>query len=295
MKFPSVFVVTPTFNAADHVVGFLSSIRAQTYKKITVVVIDDGSSDQTEKLIGESYPEATILHGNGSLWWSGCSNRGVKYALSHEADFILTVNVDVELDRLCIEELVKAAAKYPDTLLGSVVIDIKNKDKVWYSGGYIDRKKGDFIHSTGKVTELSKNIISPDWLTGMGVLIPAEAFSKIGYYDQDHFPHYFGDSDFSLRAKGGGFKLAVVPSALVYADLSSAWLEKWLAKPSPLFFWRLFTSRRSQYNVRIRSVFYHRHWGKGWLRALLKLYFITLFSLYRLWAVVFVKRILGRL
>jgi GT2 family glycosyltransferase len=294
MKQPSVYIVTPAHNAAAHTGPFLQSVRGQSYQNIKVIIIDDGSSDGTGDLISNQFPDATVLKGDGDLWWSGATNKGVKYAINHDADYILTVNIDVVLDKACVKNLVEAGARNPDTLIGSVILDIKHKTKVWYYGGYIDQRAGDFRHASGTIKDVGEQLIKPEWLTGMGVLIPSKVFADVGYYDNKNFPHYFGDSDFSLRAKRQGFELAVEPKAIVYADLSSSWLERWLAKPSPLFFWRLFTSRRSQYNIKIRTAFYRRYWGPGYIRALLKLYFVSLFSLYRLWAVLFIKRMLGK-
>jgi GT2 family glycosyltransferase len=294
MRAPQVFIVTPAFNARHHISGFLASVSRQSYKKISLVIIDDGSVDDTVRIINEEYPHAAILHGDGTLWWSGCTNMGVEYAKENGADYIFTVNVDVQLDSRCIEELVRLSARQPHTLFGSTICDIKNKTKVWYFGGYWDRPSGDIKHATGTVKSIGNSVKHPDWLTGMGALIPIGAYDN-GLYDAKNFPHYFGDADFSLRAARAGYKLAVSPKAFVYADLSSSWLEKWLAKPSLSFFWNIFTSKRSQYNVHKRYLFYRRHWGAGFRRALIKLYFHSLFPLYRLWAVLYIKRLLGKL
>jgi GT2 family glycosyltransferase len=290
-----VAVVTPTHNSALHVLQFLKSLKEQTYKNLLVIIVDDGSTDNTSRLITERFPETILLKGDGNLWWAGCTNKGVEYALKDNVDYIFTVNVDVELDGRCIENLVNFAKKNPQTLVGSIVCSIKDKKRVWYYGGYWDRRKGDLKHASGYLSEVGNKVQTPEWLTGMGVLIPSAAFDKVGKYDGQNFPQYFADADFSLRAASAGFTLAVLPKALVYADLSSSWLEKWLQRPSPVFFWNLFISRRSQYSVKKRYTFYKKYWGKGYVKALLKLYFVGLFPLYRLWAALFTKRILGRI
>ena len=294
MNSPSVYVITPAFNDERHVARFLASVRYQTYKNLTMILIDDGSTDNTSETAKRVWPSIVILEGDGNLWWAGSTNKGVNYALAKKADYILTVNIDVELDKKCVENLVTDLEKLPKTLLGSMVCDINNKDKVWYFGGYWDRQKGDLKHTTGNLDQMGNEIRHPEWLTGMGLLIPAESFRQVGEYDGKNFPQYFADADFSLRCRMAGYKLSVSPKAIVYADLSSSWLENWLARPRLSFFWNLFTSRRSQYNVKKRFTFYRKYWGNGYIKALFRLYFIGLSDLYKLWAVLYIKRLVGR-
>ena len=47
-----VSVVMPTYNRASRVVRALESIRAQSYRPIEVIVVDDGSTDETADLVG---------------------------------------------------------------------------------------------------------------------------------------------------------------------------------------------------------------------------------------------------
>ena len=53
MNNPLVSIIIPTFNRAHLIVETLDSISAQTYKKWECIVVDDGSSDETEKILNE--------------------------------------------------------------------------------------------------------------------------------------------------------------------------------------------------------------------------------------------------
>lgn len=263
-----VAIVTPIHNGKDHTLRFLASLKKQTYKNLLSIVIDDGSSDGTYEAIKQGFPHVTVLKGDGSLWWSGATNKGVRYALAQQADYVFTVNNDVELADDTIKNLVKEAPDHHNALIGSMICDLNDPDKVWFYGGYFDTKIGDLTHVTGLRKDL-KGLKESDWLTGMGLLIPSSVFKEIGLFDGKKFPQYYGDADFSLRAKKAGYKLLVTSKSLVLVDLSSSWLgHNFFDQPISFIYKSLF-SKRSQFNIVIRIRFYRRYWK---VRYLIKFY-----------------------
>ena len=64
--------------------------------------------------------------------------------------------------------------------------------------------------------------IEVDWLSGMGSLIPASAIDEVGLWDEITFPQYYGDSDFTLRAKMKGYKIVAYPQLKIWRDKSSS-------------------------------------------------------------------------
>ena len=264
-----VFVVTPVHNGVKHTMAFLASLQSQTYQNVVVVIADDGSTDDTTARIQAEFPETIVLSGDGSLWWSGATNLGVKYALENGADYVFTVNNDVELDPAVLTVLTKTAQDHDNNVLvGSVIYDESERTKVWYAGGAFDRRQGELVHQR----QVQEGVMEPAWLTGMGVLVPKAAFTRVGLYDARHFPQYFGDADFSLRAKRAGFRLLVASGSQIYADTQSAWINKDFTKKPFGFLYQILFSIRSQYYVPARVAFYRRYWPGNYAGALLKLY-----------------------
>lgn len=268
---PKVAVVTPVHNDIDNTLGFLASIERQRYPDKLVVVIDDGSTDGTKTKIAAAFPDTIVLEGDGNLWWTGSTNLGVRYALDHNADYVFTINNDVELGPGSLRGLINTAQKNPKTLVGAMVCYATDRNKVWYAGGYFDKKIGQLSHYQGKRTDFS-GIKTAEWLTGMGVMIPVTAFRAAGLYDREHFPQYFSDADFSLRANKSGYKLIVDTDNVVYADITSSWLNRQKRTGKLNFLPELLFASRSPFSFRLRYMFYRRHWGSGFRWALVKLY-----------------------
>jgi GT2 family glycosyltransferase len=96
-KQPKVFVIIPVHNRKHFTYECLDSLTQQSYSNISIIVVDDGSTDGTSEMIARYFSEVKVLHGDGYLWWTGAINFGIKEALriaTHE-DFILVINDDV--------------------------------------------------------------------------------------------------------------------------------------------------------------------------------------------------------
>ncbi len=269
MAKPRVFIVTPVHNSVERTLKFLASIQKNNYPNLSTVIVDDGSTDDTEERIKQAFPVTIILRGKGDLWWSGATNLGVVYAIEHGADYIYTVNNDVELAPDTISDLVAGTKAHPRSLIGNTIYDIDNKQRIWYYGGVFNRQKGILEHRDGENLKLDKPFYEAEWATGMGLLVPGKAYAEAGLYDTDYFPQYMGDADFSQRAKKADYKLLVSSQAKLYSDTKSAWIDKANLKSKPWTFpYQVFFSIRSPYWFRMRYMFYKRHWGKGWRLAL---------------------------
>jgi GT2 family glycosyltransferase len=267
---PSVWVVTPVHNGIEHTVKFLASLEAQDWPGLRVIIVDDGSTDGTARRIDAEFPKTVVLTGDGNLWWSGATNLGVEHALKNGADYVLTVNNDVEIDPQAVSRLVaEAQGRGGQALVGSVIYDEADRSRVWYAGGTFNPALGELAHIR-RVEPVAA--MKSEWLTGMGVLVPAAAYSKVGFYDSKRFPQYFGDADFSLRAGRAGYDLVVATGSQIFTDTQSAWINKDFKRKPWGFVWQLYFSVRSQYYVPARVGFYWRYWPGNPAAALLKLY-----------------------
>jgi len=77
---PKVSVVIPTYNRASEVRNAIESVLTQTFSDLEVIVVDDGSSDGTGKILGESYGNRIRYYAQANQGASVARNRGVAEA-----------------------------------------------------------------------------------------------------------------------------------------------------------------------------------------------------------------------
>jgi GT2 family glycosyltransferase len=252
-----IYVIIPVLNRIHFTEACLESLRNQTYKNCKVIVVDHGSTDGTPERISTNFPEVTILMGTESMWWAAATNVGVDFALKKEADYILTLNNDLIVLPDYLEQLMKLTIQYPNAIFGSLVISKNNCHKIEFAGIKWNRwtakyrSKIDFPIITD-FAEIESTPLKTDLLPGRGTIFPALAFKKVGLFDENNFPHYAADEDFSFRCKKNGFQLFVSPKAMVFNETEKEKLGNISRKMSFNYWNDRLTSPRSPVNIKTR-------------------------------------------
>jgi len=214
-----IYIVVPVFNRKSFTQRFLCCIRSQTFRNFEIIILDDGSTDGTVELITEQFREVQLLRGNGNLWWTGAINLGIRHAMAQasEADAILVINDDLEVNSDYLEILHRVWKSMPRALIGSVAVDIHNPEIIVDGGRTLNRwtAKGTILNAKRKLSEFPQDHYTDvSGLTGWGTLIPIQVFREIGLYDDKHFQQC-GDTELPVRAKNAGYRLIVSYEAVV--------------------------------------------------------------------------------
>jgi len=98
---PLISVIIPTYNEEMDIGSCLESLRSQTYKNFEVIVIDDGSTDNTIKIL-RKFKKIKIIKGKHR--GTGFSrNLGAKQA---RGDILIFVDADMTFDKNYIKHLI---------------------------------------------------------------------------------------------------------------------------------------------------------------------------------------------
>lgn len=260
-----IYIIIPVHNRIGSTLRNLSSIFASDLKvPFTVIVVDDGSTDGTEEVISEAFPEVIILRGSGSLFWSGAINLGFSYLLDKGAqgDYVYLVNNDVVLKNDTIRLLYNAAVKL-DCVVTSLTL---NSDGVIQNSGsrIISSAVARYAHPLrGKhLTNVSDfKYLALDFFTGRSVLIPWVAIESVKFIDTVRFPHYGGDEFLSvaLRRLGLSIYLSFESRVVLFPNEPKEKMGFWESLWFSLF------NIRSGVNLR-KTFYFSLYSNSGWRR-----------------------------
>lgn len=131
-----VSVITPVYNGERFIDAYMESVLKQTYKDIELIIVNDGSTDLTEKKI-LSYE--SVLKKRGIIFkYIHKENGGQPSALNEgfkifTGEYLTWPDCDDEMHKDYIEKKVSYLQQHPEVdyvVSHSAVIDIKNPDKI---------------------------------------------------------------------------------------------------------------------------------------------------------------------
>lgn len=254
-----IYIVIPVFNRKVLLSNCLESLRTQTNPHFKVIVVDDGSTDGTGDMLREEYPEVMTIRGDGSLWWTGATNVGVRHALSlcQADDYIMALNDDLVVPPDYIDTYYQVAAAHPNALIGSVVTDINNRDVIHSGGVQIN-----WVTAKTRDTNVGKSLASfgkgffqkVSTLTGRGVLFPSQVFRQIGLYNDRHYAQC-GDTELPRRAHLAGYQLIVSYDVPVYSVVRDEGHINHTEQFKLSHIKRFYFNVRSNFNLRYRFWF----------------------------------------
>lgn len=219
-----VSVIIVNWNGRAHLEVCLTSVLQQTLPGVEIVVVDNGSSDDSIAFMRERFGDAVrVVPCSENLGYGAGVNAGIRVARGR---YLFALNNDTELDPDCLGALVDTADRYPNAgtcapkILSFTRRDvIDNVGHLFYPDG-LSRGRGRLETDRGQY-DAPAEIISP---SGCAVLLRRALLSDVGLFDEDYFA-YVEDTDLGLRARLAGWTCRAVPSAIVYHKYSASAAE----------------------------------------------------------------------
>ena len=212
-----VDIVIPVFNQLAFTRQCLKSLRRHTHLASRVIVVDNGSTDETKTALSAQFPQARLIANSSNLGYAEGNNVGLRYAMEHGAEFALVLNNDVVLAPDCIEELLDAARENPKAaLFGPLVFHADEPNVIQSAGGMLPHDWHAY-HRGANETDTSRfqKTERVDWLTGCTILVRVSALREVGLLDAA-FYMYGEDVDWCVRAREKEFHVLFVPQAQVW-------------------------------------------------------------------------------
>lgn len=216
---PRVAVVILNWNGESFLRQFLRNVCEHS-KNADVVVVDNGSTDDSLTFIESSLPSVKIVRLDENHGFSGGYNNGLKQV---DADYFVLLNSDVEVTANWLEPVLTWMEGNDITAAQPLIKDFNSKDHFEHAGaagGFID--ENGFVFCRGRIfnvieedTGQYSNSLEVFWASGAALFIRSEAYWEVGGLDEQFYAH-MEEIDLCWRLKNRGYRVGCCSDAHVY-------------------------------------------------------------------------------
>lgn len=217
-KVPLVSVVIPTYNSWTTLKSALISLKKQAIKPMQMIVVNNGSTDETANGVKRNFPEVKLVNLKTNAGVTGGRNAGLKL-VNKKAKYVLFFDHDMVAEKSMLEGLLRAVNLKPEYGIATPKIGyLHKKSYIWAAGTNINLWTGQVLFRGGKdLGQFDKD--EEVQVAPAAFLVKCEVVKEIGMFDERYFATY-EDTDFCFRAKSKGFLTIYTPYALAYHDIS---------------------------------------------------------------------------
>jgi glycosyltransferase involved in cell wall biosynthesis len=197
-------VIIPAHNEGAHITAVVSQIK-ERHPSLDVVVIDDGSNDDTKVCALEA--GASVISNPFSLGYGGALQTGYKFAVRNGYNFLVQLDGDGQHDPACIDDLVEAVRSgHVDIAIGSrfLISQTQGADHPAYHAP-LARKMGMKIFGAIATFLISQKVTDP---TSGYQAMNSRVFHLLS---GDKFPIDYPDADVIIMLHRAGFRIREVP------------------------------------------------------------------------------------
>jgi hypothetical protein len=215
---PKVACVVLNWNGWADTIECLKALKKCIYPQLTLIIVDNGSTDESLTRIRSAHPDVLLLESGKNLGFAGGNNIGIRYALAHDADYVWLLNNDTKPTPNAVSALVAKALA--DDRLGAVASVCYHAD----APTIVQAWAGSRVNLWIGYGQLCKEPRDDDWfhsLNGTSMLISRQALKDVGLLDEDFFL-YWEDTDFSLRLRKNGWRIGAAPDSRVLHKVSAS-------------------------------------------------------------------------
>ena len=210
-----VSVVTPNYNGERFLKGFFDSLNEDSEHIGEVIIVDNGSSDNSKDFINANefnFP-VVLVENSKNRGFAPAVNQGISKA---KHDYIFSLNNDTELKKGSIKNMIDLISSSDDIFsVQAKMLQYNNKDLIDDVGDEYNllawTKKTGENHKSDEYVEV-KEIFSS---CAGAALYRKSLLEELGMFD-DNFFAYMEDVDLAIRSKINGYRNLLCPQAIVY-------------------------------------------------------------------------------
>lgn len=211
---PTVSVVIPNWNGAEHLPACLTSLRHQSHPPLETLLVDNGSTDGSVALVRRDFPDITILPLPSNRGFAAAVNHGIRTA---RGEYAALLNNDTELDQDWLRALVSALERHPGAAsAASKMLRFHDRSIIDGAGDALTRGGLPLTRGSGEPDRGTYDREEEIFGACAGAaLYRRSILLTIGLFDEQYIS-YYEDADLSLRLRLEGHSCIYTPAAVCY-------------------------------------------------------------------------------
>ncbi len=210
-KHPTFTAVILNWNGRAYLEACLTALPAQEYPIERVVLVDNGSTDDSVPFVRERFPTVTVLANGGNVGFAAGNNVALRELTT---DCALLLNPDVVLSPGCVAALATTLAADPTIAIAGCKLWYPDGQTLQHAGGYITRPQAMPGHYGVGERDVGQCDARRDveYVIGAAAAVRRAALERIGLFDEGYFL-YYEDGDLCARARAAGYRVVYEPRA----------------------------------------------------------------------------------
>ena len=204
-----ILAIIVSYNFTKWIDKCLGSLKDSSIP-VDIIVLDNGSKDDTVKILRERYPEITLLENKENLGFGKANNMGLHKADREDYDGVLLLNQDAWIDANTLASLVSASHKHPDYGILSPI-------HLTGSGDKIEQGFSAYSGLSDLQQRPEDEVIEVPFINAAIWYLPIKALREVGFF-APIFYHYGEDKDLANRMRYYGWKTGFTPAVFGYHD-----------------------------------------------------------------------------
>ncbi|MCA1584381.1 MAG: glycosyltransferase family 2 protein [Acidobacteria bacterium] len=200
---PTVAILVLNLNGREHLRACLPGLEAQVYPNREIVVVDNGSTDDSIDYVRRSHPGVRVMALGHNRGFSAAYNAAVAAVAT---EWVVILNNDTRVEPAWLHELVAAAERHGASAAAARILDWDGR-RIDFIGGQTSFNghswQTDHGHAVVDVPAERELLFA----CGGSMLVLRRAFLEAGGFDEDFFA-YFEDVDFGWRLSLLGHRMA---------------------------------------------------------------------------------------
>jgi GT2 family glycosyltransferase len=221
-----VTVLLVTWNARAYIENCLRSLAPSSSRRsMRVIVVDNSSSDGTQLLVEEKFPDVELIKNSSNVGFAAANNQAMRVSLSR---FVLLLNPDTVVRAGAVDVLVDFMLAHDDAwACGPAILNgdgtpqrtgvrFPNNWNLLVESLFLDRlfPRSKLFGAHRALYEDPGKIRAVDYLQGACLMVRNEVVENIGGLDERFFM-YFEETDWCYRMKRAGGEVYMCPAAQV--------------------------------------------------------------------------------